>query len=165
MRPRCPHCDQRVRILVGRCKACGGSLEEAPAPEPEALVKADGSETDRIESADKIRFQCPGCGKRMSIPIAQTGKTGRCPRCKEEITLPRIASGGTESGIRRGLDLDVAADPRREDSAPDQAGDDSANGSDDDPYERLRKLKSLVDEGILTEEEFQRKKAAILDLL
>ena len=166
MRPRCPHCQQRLRIAKGRCPACGALLDGPPAPEPEAYVRKDGSQTERIESAEKIRFKCPGCGKRVSIPVEQAGKTGHCPGCHEEITLPRIASGETDIGSPPGLAGGAAGEseaptfPR-----PVPADDPSEPGAEEDPYERLRKLKALVDEGILTEEEFQRKKAAILDLL
>ena len=172
MRPRCPHCQQRLRIAKGRCPACGALLDGLPAPEPEAYVRKDGSRTERIESAEKIRFKCPGCGKRVSIPVEQAGKTGHCPGCQEEITLPRIASGETDIGTRRGIDLekaegeDVSAAPVTVPALPETDSPDPPDSAgEEDPYERLRKLKALVDDGILTEEEFQRKKAAILDLL
>ena len=35
----------------------------------------------------------------------------------------------------------------------------------DDPTTRLRKLKALLDEGLISEQEFQAKRAAILDAM
>lgn len=37
---------------------------------------------------DKIPVQCSNCSKRLSVPVAQAGKRGRCPRCKGEMRIP-----------------------------------------------------------------------------
>ena len=41
----------------------------------------------------------------------------------------------------------------------------AATGPSDDPYEKLRKLGELRDAGVLTEDEFEAQKAAILSRL
>lgn len=37
---------------------------------------------------DKIKFQCPGCGKAVSAPATMAGKSGKCPSCGRMITIP-----------------------------------------------------------------------------
>jgi hypothetical protein len=35
-----------------------------------------------------IRFQCPICNKHLRIPESHAGKQGRCPGCREQVTVP-----------------------------------------------------------------------------
>lgn len=35
--------------------------------------------------------RCPTCGRKFRYPVAQAGRTGKCPRCKKLLTLPEVA--------------------------------------------------------------------------
>lgn len=37
---------------------------------------------------EKIRFACPHCGSRLSVSADKAGRRGKCPRCKEPLTVP-----------------------------------------------------------------------------
>jgi hypothetical protein len=34
------------------------------------------------------KFHCENCGQRLSVPRVPAGKRGRCPRCKQPVTIP-----------------------------------------------------------------------------
>lgn len=35
-----------------------------------------------------MKFHCTSCGRKLSVPDARAGKKGRCPKCKEVLTIP-----------------------------------------------------------------------------
>lgn len=35
-----------------------------------------------------IRFDCPACGKPLEANDEMAGKSGTCPQCKKQITVP-----------------------------------------------------------------------------
>ncbi len=37
-----------------------------------------------------VRFQCTSCRGELSVPASMAGRSGRCPNCKETITVPDI---------------------------------------------------------------------------
>lgn len=41
-----------------------------------------------VESLQKIRFKCPHCGSRLSVPADRAGRRGKCPRCKQALKVP-----------------------------------------------------------------------------
>jgi DNA-directed RNA polymerase subunit RPC12/RpoP len=41
-----------------------------------------------VEDADFIKFKCTHCGGKMRVPKIHAGKKGRCPVCKQAITIP-----------------------------------------------------------------------------
>lgn len=41
-----------------------------------------------ITTARVIRFECPGCGKRIKAPAIAAGKKGTCPACSVRIVIP-----------------------------------------------------------------------------
>ncbi len=40
------------------------------------------------EDLQKLKFPCPHCGCGLSVPADRAGKRGKCPRCKETLTVP-----------------------------------------------------------------------------
>ncbi|MBN1360764.1 MAG: hypothetical protein JW993_09240 [Sedimentisphaerales bacterium] len=40
------------------------------------------------ESLPKLRFKCPHCGCKLSVPPDRAGRRGKCPRCSETLTVP-----------------------------------------------------------------------------
>src|SRR6266536_3007200 len=38
-----------------------------------------------------IRFKCPKCGAELNVKDELAGKQGRCPACKNAVTVPRLA--------------------------------------------------------------------------
>jgi predicted Zn finger-like uncharacterized protein len=43
-----------------------------------------------------IHFQCGHCGVRIKVPDTQIGRNGRCPHCRQAITVPPGPTGGQE---------------------------------------------------------------------
>lgn len=41
-----------------------------------------------MEDADFIKFRCTHCGSKMRVPKIHAGKKGKCPVCKQAITIP-----------------------------------------------------------------------------
>ena len=39
------------------------------------------------QSDEFVRFTCT-CGKKLKVPVKYAGKTGKCPRCKNPVTVP-----------------------------------------------------------------------------
>jgi len=39
-------------------------------------------------SSEKIRFNCPQCGKGVTVAIAHAGKRGKCPSCGSTVAIP-----------------------------------------------------------------------------
>lgn len=35
-----------------------------------------------------IRFQCENCAQSLKVPESRAGKSGRCPKCRERVTVP-----------------------------------------------------------------------------
>lgn len=65
------------------------------------------------------KFECPNCGQKIRMPDDQTGKVGRCPRCKAKIVVHQaIATETTESTIESKPSisdlLDLGAPPASE---------------------------------------------------
>lgn len=66
--------------------------------DPEALVatileaaervwKRSHADTDS-PSADKVRFPCPQCGKKLKVSVSHRGKTLNCPGCSYPALVP-----------------------------------------------------------------------------
>ncbi|MHC4558732.1 MAG: hypothetical protein ACYTFW_16770 [Planctomycetota bacterium] len=45
-----------------------------------------------------IKFKCKTCGQEINVPGIQAGKQGKCPKCKNIITVPKVASTGPIAG-------------------------------------------------------------------
>ena len=52
-------------------------------PEP-----AQTQPVERPGGPELIRFYCT-CGQRIKMPAKYAGKQGRCPRCKNLVTVPK----------------------------------------------------------------------------
>ncbi|QDT52873.1 Response regulator MprA [Caulifigura coniformis] len=39
-------------------------------------------------SSDKVRFPCPGCGKKLKVSVSHRGKTLNCPGCAYPALVP-----------------------------------------------------------------------------
>ncbi len=75
------------------------------------------------ESLPKLRFRCPHCGGKLSVPADRAGRRGKCPRCREELTVP--LAGSPSGVIHRDQSLPVGVSPRREAAeAPDPSSAD-----------------------------------------
>lgn len=83
-------------------------------------------------------------GRDISIPFVRS-KKAKLERALREYERMRM-NGGPEG------------------PAPAQTGQTSGSGGVPDPYEELKKLKELLDLGIITEEELETKKKQLLDL-
>ncbi len=42
----------------------------------------------RLRGESMIRFPCPHCGAKLQVSPARAGKEGRCPHCKNKLTVP-----------------------------------------------------------------------------
>ena len=64
---------------------------------------------------DQMEFHCTHCGRKLSVPEAQAGRTGRCPQCKEALTIPGPSAEPQGAPLdRRLLDL---PEPTEEDQS------------------------------------------------
>jgi DNA-directed RNA polymerase subunit RPC12/RpoP len=91
-----------------------------------------------------IRFHCKNCGQKFSVPQTNTGKKGRCPKCKNIVVVPKVEDtksvanqtrpGASEIGSKDSI-LDsrlfdvsqegkVAGHPTAQESVSDKALDD-----------------------------------------
>lgn len=53
-----------------------------------------------------MEFHCTNCGRKLTVPDAKAGRKGRCPQCKEALTIPNpSAEPQNEPLDRRLLDL------------------------------------------------------------
>jgi hypothetical protein len=43
------------------------------------------------EEEEMLRFNCPGCGRRLRYRPTQAGHHGACPRCRETFVFPGAA--------------------------------------------------------------------------
>jgi len=49
-----------------------------------------------------IKFNCPACGKKLSVPDQYANKKARCPGCHQTITIPsRSFVGAANNGVTR----------------------------------------------------------------
>ena len=86
-----------------------GVLEEArpapapaPAPAPEEPKPAPEKETSAYLPeaygvvGELVKFHCP-CGQKVSAPVNTRRTSGRCPRCRRKLLLPRVTRGKEEA--------------------------------------------------------------------
>jgi hypothetical protein len=50
-----------------------------------------------VAVADVIRFNCPGCDKRIKAPAAAAGKKGSCPSCSARVLIPTSVTAVEEA--------------------------------------------------------------------
>ena len=99
--------------------------------------------------------------KRMDV----SAYSGISPEDSDQAAKQKIADGIRENGFGDGGGMIFGMDMAREASAGFRGGGMAAiTDPIDSQIEGLRKLKKLVDEGILTQEEFDAKKRKILEL-
>jgi serine/threonine-protein kinase len=62
-------------------------------------IHSDGSAGSKRVGSNKIRIECPGCGKSLSIPASAVGKRARCKSCDTIVKVPKQIQlpSGTES--------------------------------------------------------------------
>jgi len=63
---------------------------------------------DDTDSCSQIRFKCKHCGKTLVVKESLAGQRGKCPHCKQVLSLPKQA--GSEETIRRDAVDDVNID-------------------------------------------------------
>jgi len=55
-----------------------------------------------------IRFECPSCGVHIRVPETHAGKHGKCPKCRQRVTVP---VPDTQDDFLRLEPLDIPAAP------------------------------------------------------
>ncbi len=58
-----------------------------------------------------IKFKCPGCGRRYSVPEEKAGSSGRCRRCGERFTVPVPESTIPETDAQEQTQAPVSPEP------------------------------------------------------
>jgi phage FluMu protein Com len=69
-----------------------------------------------------IALTCPGCGKSLNVKDEFAGKRGKCPHCKQPVTIPAPAAAPTvmESAPAYGPPPTVAPEVTAEPKTPAQ---------------------------------------------
>lgn len=63
-----------------------------------------------------VKFRCPNCSQKLSVPENRAGRAARCPRCKERIAIPYpAASESMTAGAED--ELTLVAPPKLHDGA------------------------------------------------
>jgi len=50
-----------------------------------------------------MEFHCTYCGRKLTVPDSQAGKKGRCPQCKEALTIPNASAEPQNEPLDRQL--------------------------------------------------------------
>jgi len=89
-----------------------------------------------------IEFSCENCGQKITVPQVHAGKRGKCPKCKQIVTIPKQTTPDTKAKNNDtkspGVELDISLKEQNLDQSVDQ------NRIDIEPIEK-RKLPWLVD--------------------
>lgn len=111
---------------------------------------------------------CAACGNRIRFLKIRIKDGYICGVCQDKLPLNDYAKKETYTGeeireiIRRGEERDNAK-PDLFQSAVSKLGRGQEKSSDP-RFDEVREYKKLLDEGVITEEEFERKKREILGL-
>ncbi|MEO8493921.1 MAG: hypothetical protein ABI614_02545, partial [Planctomycetota bacterium] len=76
---RCPTCQLKVQIPAS---SVASTSSESAVPRTAMGV------TPKAKAPEPIRFDCGSCGKTLSIAAANAGKKGKCPHCRELMSIP-----------------------------------------------------------------------------
>ena len=81
-----------IRQAIDREKY--GALDDRPEPEIQPLrlpimtsEAKTGPTTSQKASEQMVRFYCT-CGQKIKMPAKHAGRAGKCPKCKQRITIP-----------------------------------------------------------------------------
>jgi len=59
-----------------------------------------------------IEFSCENCGQKITVPQVHAGKRGKCPKCKQIVTIPKQATPDTKAKNNDtnspGVELDIS---------------------------------------------------------
>src|SRR5262245_21851055 len=86
-----------------------------------------------------IRFTCPKCGAELNVKDELAGKLGKCPACKNAVTVPRLAPARQEVEEVEEVEEVSEADYVDENDAPRRRPSDVRRGRDDDYDDRPRR--------------------------
>ncbi len=83
-------CGKRIKVpakYAGKTGLCPSCKSKVKIPE-KSSVEIEKTQRVPDKSQDEyIRFRCQ-CGQRIKFARKDTGKIGRCPRCKQEVRIP-----------------------------------------------------------------------------
>ena len=98
-----------------------------------------------------IKFSCENCGQKITVPRVHAGKRGKCPKCKQIVTIPEQITPDTEPKNNDtkplGVELDISL---KEENLDRSIGEEETpesgvqNRIDLEPIEK-RKLPWLID--------------------
>jgi general secretion pathway protein G len=133
-----------------------------------------------------IHFQCDNCGKGIKVGDAGAGKTGKCPACGAAVHVPEATAAaahgppplkldqrtavvlGPISKSANISDMDalagVSGEPVRAPNVKPPDLPPPALGHNASIADEILKFKNLMDEGIISPDEFATKKRQLLDL-
>jgi membrane associated rhomboid family serine protease len=91
---QCPKCRKALAVRdeyagrSGKC-TCGAAVMV-----PKLAVTVVPIRT-AAAAEDMIRFACKTCGKRIKVPSSRAGSQGKCPQCKNVISIPTSSDRST----------------------------------------------------------------------
>jgi predicted amidophosphoribosyltransferase len=151
----CPHCYAQIPNNVKFCTECGSSIENNSSPTP-SHQRPRTVDNDPVESIKES-------GKDLMNEISSlfnkgnsSQRSNHCPHCSAQI--PNNVKFCTECGSP----IEYNKPTPIQDQSP--IIQDKPNYDEIEQLEYLEKLASLRDKGIISDEEFEKKKKDILKL-
>lgn len=65
-----------------------------------------------------IRFQCPGCAKKLAAQESQAGRSCTCPGCGKKVPIPAPADEATEAEVEYEIEDEAHEPENEEDEEP-----------------------------------------------
>ena len=67
-----------------------------------------------------IRFSCPGCQALYTVGPDKAGKTGKCPKCQSQFTIPKLDGEGMGGPVPASAPAPVSAPAPKPVADPDE---------------------------------------------
>ena len=179
---KCPSCNHQNPVDAKFCVNCGQSLKK-----PEQEIEDDKTDETKEESgtvpSDNIKEPVEDVGKKeiptMKIPtsvpehaiISKTGTKKTCPACNgKNLKNAKFCVVCGEKFEEKSTEKDKKPEqkktPKKEFETPtDTQTKNKTETSDEDPVEKIKKAKELLDIGAITSEEFEEIKSKYLKLI
>lgn len=176
---KCPSCNQVNPVDAKFCVNCGHSLKKPEQEIEEDKVGEVNEESETVPSAkldepgeDIEKNEIPTVKIPTSIPehaiISKTGTKKTCPACNGKNLKNAkfcVVCGEKFEEDPNSKETNPGQTHEKELETPADTNTDNTITSTDDPVEKIKKAKELLDIGAITSEEFEEIKSKYLKLI